>query len=156
MTMKAGELVFIDTNILLSATDTSRSAYEPARNLFRQLLAAGMSPAVSGQVLREYLVVATRPAKENGFGMTPEDAVHNIRQFQKKVVVFDERRSTAELLQRLVLKYRLMGKRIHDANIAAVMKTHGIKYLVTDNLSDFSCFDEISVLSCSQASEEFQ
>lgn len=36
MMMKAGELVLIDTNILLSAADTSRPAYSTARSLFRR------------------------------------------------------------------------------------------------------------------------
>ncbi len=156
MTLTAGELIFIDTNILLSATDISRPSFSAAKALLNLIIQAGYSPVITGQIIREYLVVATRPIQVNGFGMTAGDAVHNIKEFQKRLVVYNEKRSSAELLQHLVLEHQLIGKRIHDANIAAVMKTHGIRYIVTDNTADFSCFSDINVLTCSEAIETFK
>ena len=61
MTIKAGETVFIDTNVLLCATDRFRRHHDEARGVFRAARDAGFSLALSGQIVREYLVVATRP-----------------------------------------------------------------------------------------------
>ena len=150
-----GELIFIDTNILLSATDTSRESHIAAKTIFNKILKAGCNPVACGQVIREYLVVATRPLKSNGLGLSTGDAIHNIRQFMSRITLFEEKLSAVEILQHLIIKHQIAGKRIHDANIAAVMKIHGISYLVTDNKSDFSCFDKIKPLSCSEAVETF-
>lgn len=146
----AGERVFIDTNILLAATDASRTEHEEAIKIFNTIHHAGYHPILSGQVIREYLVVATRPLDVNGLGMNSGDAIHNLKEFQKRAVIYEELRSTAELLQHLIVKHQLKGKRIHDANIAAVMKTHGIKILLTQNKADFNCFEELHIFTIAE------
>jgi predicted nucleic acid-binding protein len=40
-------------------------------------------------------------------------------------------------------QYQIRGKRIHDANIVAVMLTHGVYRLATYNQVDFQQFEEI-------------
>ena len=147
MEMTAGERIFIDTNILLTASDSSREDYSFAQGIFNKIAISGCHPISSGQVLREYLVVATRPKNANGLGLSPGDAVHNIKEFEKRITIYEERKSTADLLQHLVVRYQLKGKRIHDANIAATMKTHGISFLLTQNTADFKCFDEIKAFT---------
>ena len=62
MTIKAGETAFVDTNVLLCATNRSRPHHDEARVLSRAACEAG-SLALS---VREYLVVATRPSKPTG------------------------------------------------------------------------------------------
>lgn len=143
MAMTAGKLIFIDTNILLIASDESRQNHALAKFMFNRLLKTGVHPVFNGQVIREYLTVATRPTSVNGFGMTPSNALHNINQFRKRIQIYDETAVTSELLQHLVLKHELKGKRIHDANLAATMETHGVSTLLTENKKDFLCFDDI-------------
>ncbi len=153
MTPTAGEIFFIDTNVLLTATDNTRKHHFKVKKLFKSAIKAGFHLAFCGQVIREYLVVATRPVDVNGFGLCPGDAVHNIMEFQKLLVTYDEKKTTAESLQHLVVKYLLKGKRIHDANIIATMKTHGIKYLITDNSADFKCFEDIETFKINETLE---
>ena len=57
----AGEILFADTNVFLSATDRSREHHAEARELLQAAGAGKAVLAVSGQIIREYLVVATRP-----------------------------------------------------------------------------------------------
>ena len=61
-----GDTLFVDTNVLLTATDESRPLHREATRLLTGEVIQGLSLAASGQVLREYLVVATRPADVNG------------------------------------------------------------------------------------------
>ena len=62
MAAMVGEVVFVDTSVLLSATDESRSHHEEARRLIAESGTRGVHLAASGQILREYLVVATMAA----------------------------------------------------------------------------------------------
>jgi predicted nucleic acid-binding protein len=58
--MERGEIAFVDTNVLLSATDSAPPDHHIARAVFEKSIPTGVHLAVSGQVVREYLGVATR------------------------------------------------------------------------------------------------
>jgi predicted nucleic acid-binding protein len=147
MTMKAGELLFLDTNILLTATSEDRDNHHLALDLFTLAPASGVHLAVSGQVLREYLVVATRPPGSNGLGLSTSNAIRNVKVFQSRTLLLDEPEEVTERLFDLVDAHGLSGKRIHDANIVAVMKAHLVSTILTSNTSDFATFQEISAIS---------
>ena len=150
MVPKAGDLLFIDTNVLLTATDESRLNHEAARRLITQSASEGLHLAASGQILREYMVVATRPISANGLGLDTRDAIGNINAFLSHLTLYDETEATAGKLRHLALNHNLQGKRFHDANIVATMSVHGIRTLVTDNASDFATFDDIDVVGLSE------
>lgn len=97
----------------------------------------------NGQVFREYLVVATRPLKNNGFGLSPNDALSNIQAFGTCIQLLNESPAVARKLQQLVADDTLKGKRIHDANIVATMQANGLTRLKTYNPSDFMTFEGI-------------
>lgn len=141
------EVVFVDTNVLLSATDESRSHHEEARRLIVESGTRGVHLAASGQILREYLVVATRPAEVNGLGLAVADATANLQQFLRYLHTYDETEAVASRLRDLGLGHGLRGKRFHDANIVATMAAHGIRTLVTENEDDFTAFDEIETVT---------
>ena len=150
MVPKVGDLVFVDTNVFLTATDESRPNHEAARRLIAESGSQGLHLAVSGQVLREYLAVATRPVDANGLGLDTRDAVANVNAFLRHVGMYQETGETASRLRRLGLEHHLRGKRFHDANIVATMSVHGIRSLVTDNVGDFASFSEIDVVSVAE------
>ena len=75
MAMTRGDLVMVDTSILLTATNAHRTGHHCALEVFQKALDAGVHLATCGQILREYLVVATRPVSANGLGLVPEDAL---------------------------------------------------------------------------------
>lgn len=142
-----GDLIFVDTNILLTATDESRQGHKAARRLLSDSGTRGLHLAVSGQILREYLVVATRPLDANGLGLATQEAIFNVNVFLRYVELYEESRASATRLREIGEALRLRGKRFHDANIVATMLVHGIRFLVTDNLSDFASFKDINSLA---------
>ena len=146
MTIRAGETAFVDTNVLLSATDRSRLHHDEARGLSRAAREAGYSLALSGQIIREYLVVATRPVEVNGLGMSPADALHNVGTFTPRAVLCAETEAVSARLRSLTATYALSGKRIHDANVVATMVAHDIHWLITENGDEFEVFSEIQTL----------
>ena len=146
MALPAGEILFVDTNVLLTATDESRSSHREAQRLLAGSGHRGLHLAASGQILREYLVVATRPLDVNGLGLGMRDAATNVSEFLRCMHLYDETEAVARRLRELCVRHDLNGKRIHDANVAATMTVHGIRVLVTQNPGDFTAFQEIEVV----------
>ena len=143
----AGEILFADTNVFLSATDRSREQHAQARELLQAAREGKVVLAVSGQIIREYLVVATRPVEVNGLGLAAEDALKNVNVFTRPPFLFcEESEKVARRLRDLVKTHRLMGKRVHDGNIVATMLAEGIDRLITENVGDFASFEEVEVV----------
>lgn len=135
-------LVVVDTNVLLAATDRSRAAHRAATDFLNH---DERQQAVTPQIVREYLVVATRPVDVNGLGLTTADAVSNVRQFLNDMELLLENLNTTTALIDLIGAYPASGKQIHDANILAVAITHRARVIVTDNPRHFSRFNDAIV-----------
>ena len=145
--MMAGNQLFVDTNILLTATDESRPLHSAATQVLDGSFGQDLRLGASGQVLREYLVVATRPAEVNGLGLSVPDALANIDEFARHLDLYDETVAVSTRLRQLALDHDLRGKRLHDANIVATMAVHRISTLLTQNGSDFAPFRDIAVVA---------
>ena len=121
METKVGETLVLNTNVFLHATDGLKPFHEEARRLITGARTRGFHLAVSGQVLREYLSVATRPANSKGLGLEAPDAVRNVERFSEFTIFLDDAESVAQHLREQARKLRVSGNRIHYANIAATM-----------------------------------
>jgi len=146
MEITVGEILFLDTNILLIATDESRPHHRLARRIITAHNRSGIHLGISGQIIREYLVVATRSQEANGLGLDSADALNNTEAFRQRLVFFDETEAVSIKLRLLTKNYRLIGKRIHDANVVATMLTHSLSKLITENQGDFSVFSEVETV----------
>jgi len=142
----AGETAFVDTNVLLCATDRSCRHHDRAAHLLPTARQAGFALALSGQIIREYLAVATLPADANGLGLRRPDALHNINAFASRVELCEETDAVSARLRALVAAHSLVGKRVHDANLVATMQAHGIHWLITNNAADFADFGDVQTL----------
>jgi predicted nucleic acid-binding protein len=152
--MRVDEVLFLDTNILLGATDESRPHHLLASRLLAASGSFGRRCALSGQIIREYLVVATRSVEANGLGLSADDALANIEQLAERLEFCEETQAVSTRLRSLVRAHRWTGKKIHDANVVATMEAHGITRLVTENPDDFEAYRNITVISLSQATLE--
>lgn len=150
MAIPAGEILFLDTNVLVAATDESRPFHAAAQALIARGRSVGLQGATSGQVIREYLVVATRPMSANGLGLSPADALGNIEKMTRHLQFCDEPESVSIRLRRLVSAGDIAGKAIHDANIVATIAEQGIRLLATENPEDFAGYPEIGMVRLSE------
>lgn len=132
----------LDTNVLLSATDEGRAEHRQAMLVFNDLAGRGTTLYTSGQVMREYLSVATRPMGSNGLGLERADALANARAFGTRTTLLTEDSGVADRLLDLLDQIPCGGKQVHDANIVATMLVHGIDRLITINVADFVRFDD--------------
>lgn len=151
MALTAGDILFADTNIFLIATDRGRRGHQEAGILIAKAHRAGIHLTCSGQVLREYLVVATRAPENNGLGLSPADALANVDAFLEHVVFHEETEDVAGLLRGIIRAGEVTGKRIHDANIVATLRAHGLSILLTENAADFRGFPDIRLVTVDEA-----
>jgi predicted nucleic acid-binding protein len=131
----------LDTNVLLAATDEGRAQHNQALGIVNDWPGRGTTLYTSGQIIREYLAVATRPAEKNGLGMRLADALANVRAFRARTSLLAEDSKVADRLLTLLGDISCGGKQIHDANVVATMLVHGIDTIVTINLVDFTRFE---------------
>lgn len=130
----------LDTNVLLAATDEGRQEHESALAAINIWPASGLVLYTSGQIMREYLAVATRPVQVNGLGISRSDAVANVRALRSRLTLLAEDVKVSERLLQLLDEIECAGARVHDANVVATMLVHGIDAIVTRNVDDFARF----------------
>lgn len=147
MAMPVADRAVLDTNVLLAATDEARPEHDEALAALNVWPASGVVLYTSGQILREYLAVATRPTEQNGLGLERPDAVANARALRQRQYVLSEDRKVSDGLLELLEVVQCSGKQVHDANIVATMLAHGVDTLVTMNVGDFARFgDRVNVV----------
>lgn len=140
MATPVADRAILDTNVLLAATDEAREDHEDAIAAINLWPASGVVLYTSGQILREYLAVATRPVDRNGLGMGQPDAVANVRALRTRLNLLAEDVKVSERLLELLETIECAGKQVHDANVVATMLVHGIDTVVTRNVDDFVRF----------------
>ncbi len=143
MTTKVADRVVLDTNVLLAATDAGRVEYSRAREALDEWPARGTALYTTGQILREYLSVATRPEERNGLGLSQADSVANVRALCGRMRLLDENEKVSVRLLALLDDISCTGKQVHDANIVATMLVQGVDTLVTMNVDDFTRFEKL-------------
>ena len=123
----------MDTSVLLEATDEARSGHAAAR----AFIELGTRLVLSAQVIREFLVVATRPVTANGLEMTLADAMENVCEFRRIIRLLPEERPVLPTFLSLLAETSCRGKRIHDAHLVATAIAHRVASIVTLNTDDF-------------------
>jgi predicted nucleic acid-binding protein len=146
MAMRAADLAtpphraMLDTNVLLAATDEGKAEHDQALEIVNDWPRRGTTLYTSGQIMREYLAVATRPAERNGLGLNLAGALANVRALRGRTSLLAEDGKVADRLLALLVDVECGGKQVHDANVVATMLVHGIDAVVTINLDDFARF----------------
>ncbi len=134
--MAVTERLLVDTNILLEATD-ERRPYHHETKAFIEAYRGLVFPA---QVVREYLVVATRPTSANGLGLSLDHALGNVAEFRRMIRLLGESRPLLPTLLRLLAAVPCRGTQIHDAHIVASAIVHRVEMIVSLNVDDFARF----------------
>ena len=118
--------VFIDTNVLLNAAFAQRENHLVCQQELQNLTSQeGTELWINGQVIREFLRVATKmesEGKELSFG----EIRYRLNRYLTLCLIADETPEVRETLLRLWNELEIRGKHIHDANIVAAMITAGI------------------------------
>lgn len=154
MKIERGIKLLLDTNVLLEATDEGRPLHAKAMALFQNAPADGVDLFIGTQVIREYLVVATRPVENNGLGMSTATALDNIERFRKRASLIAESLRAGEVFLEWVGRFEIRGKKLHDLQILATASVAGVDALVTANQQDFPNPSPLRILPLSEYGQQ--
>lgn len=139
--------VAVDTNIILRCVQLQHPDSGVALQSTLALLQRKHELCWFPQHHYEFWVVATRPKKDNGIGLSVNQTITEINNLHSRFVFHNDLPSLYNTWMQLVSKYAVNGKPAHDTRIVAAMQTHGISHLLTFNVSDFQRYSGITVIS---------
>ena len=134
--------IFVDTNILFYLTNPNDPFGHEAKGRVHELYENNNELFISNPVIREYAFSILRNATYHKmpFPQSVFTLIANINTFRKSFIVISEHKDNLD--NWLVILPQLTSyKDVYDFNIAATMKSEGIKYILTHNVSDFKKFD---------------
>jgi len=131
--------MFVDTNVLVYATQITSPYRDAARTALQHHSTGGARLCLSRQILREYLAVVTRP-QLFASPITMAEALADIERFAAAFELLEDGPEVGVRLAQLCRSVALAGRQVHDANIVATMLAHGETRLLTANRGDFQRF----------------
>jgi predicted nucleic acid-binding protein len=132
----AVERIFLDTSLLVAASVPAHAGHAAARAYLRRVRRKRITFCISPQICREFLAIITRQPVA-GLVYTVEEADGALMEWRAQCELLPEGPDTVNQLIALVRQHKVMGKSVHDCNIAAVMLAHAVTRLATRNAPDF-------------------
>ena len=135
----------VDTNILVYAHREDSEWHESAAAAIAGLAESTHEWAIPWPCLHEFVAIVTHPRIFRT--PTPLDlAVGQVDAWLESpsLIVLSENEAYLESFRELVLKARVTGARIHDARVAAMCSSHGVRELWTAD-RDFSMFSQVRI-----------
>lgn len=131
----------LDSNILIYSLNKGSQYYGKAT----KVLSSGKGFCIAEQNIVETYRVITSDKQFADQVYTPSKAWKQLNIITKNVPVLFKYETTVEILQDLVLRYKLVSYQIYDASLVALMLENGVSEIYTHNDKDFRRFKEIKV-----------
>lgn len=141
--------MLVDTGVLLRLFDRAVPDFSSVRRAVEFLRQQG-TPFTTHQNIAEFWNVATRPIDaRGGYGFSPSKVEWRVRWIERKFRVLTESPNSYSVWRELVRKHALIGTKVHDARLAAVMIAERIDRILTLNAGDFRRYATDGVLVAS-------
>jgi predicted nucleic acid-binding protein len=127
--------ILIDTNIYLYALNAD-SAYH---SRCCHLLKSDLNLFTTVKNISEYFAVCTKLKLDHQIVWSFYDSI------KKNVTVLFPNDESLQLLEVLLIKYKPIGNRVFDLEVASVMMNNQIEFLATINSKDFEQINEIKL-----------
>jgi predicted nucleic acid-binding protein len=128
--------IFLDTSLVVAATIDVHPSHLAAAAFMDAAVADSAALHINPQICREFLVVLTRQPV-SGRTFTPEEALVALEIWMTGCLLLEESEAVVLECLDLVRRFDVHGKQVHDCNIVATMKVHGVGSLATRNPKDF-------------------
>jgi hypothetical protein len=99
----------------------------------------------------ELWVVATRPASQNGLGLSIKEATSELMRLKSMFPLLPDTPAIYPVWESLVIQYQVSGKPAHDPRLVAAMQVHGLATILTFDKSGFSRYAGIKAVHPSAA-----
>ena len=133
--------ILTDTNILLRRTQPDHPSHLVAVESVAKLLAAAEPVYFTLQNISEFWTVATRPLANNGLGFSVALALGELEKIERFLTVLPDVPAVYGEWKRLIVRHGVLGSKVHDARLVAMMNVHGIRRILTFNTDDFKRYN---------------
>ncbi len=137
----------VDTSVLVRTIHLTSPLFPVAVDALTALRWQGEKLCVIPQNIIEFWAVATRPAANNGLGLSTADAKNEVSKIKAMFVVQPDTPAIFAAWEYLVEHYQVSGKPTHDARLVAAMQAHGITHILTFNTADFKRYNDLITVS---------
>jgi predicted nucleic acid-binding protein len=143
----------LDTGILLRLADDRDQQHLLITRAVRTLIGQRHELLITTQNVAEFCNVATRPTANHGFGLSPDEVLGLLEQeIEPLCSVLAEPDTVCRELKRLIAKYTVSGKQVHDARLVAMMLVWQIENVLTLNDRDFRRYEPEGITVTTPAS----
>ena len=137
--------IFLDTNVLVSAIDTTRENHKKVISLIEKIKEKEVQGFISTQIIGEFYVSLTRSFGGINAPLTPEEAGKEIEEMLSSGIF------TVLPITELILRKALIlasdkgikGINFWDVVVVATMLENEISILYTENVKDFKKFNQL-------------
>ena len=140
----------LDTNLLARTVQLSHPMHRLAADALAELRRQGDVLCLVPQNLYEFWAVCTRPAAQNGLGMSLAQTQTEFARIKTVFTLLDDTPDIFPQWEHLVIQYQIQGKNAHDARLVAAMMVHGLNRILTFNVGDFQRYQTLTVLDPQQ------
>lgn len=137
--------ILLDTNILTRLAQPNHLSYAVASSAIHRLRQRQYQICIVPQIIYEFWAVCTRPAEQNGLGLSVAEAIGEVEHIKRLFRLIRTETGVYERWQKLVATVGAKGKTSHDARLVAAMERHAIIELLTFKSGHFERFDRIIV-----------
>ena len=143
--------VLVDTNVVARIAQPTHSHHQTALAALAALESPPGEMFVVPQVLYGFWTVCTRPAGDNGLGLTTAQAQVEQAKALSLFALLPDTPAIFPKWQRLVSRHDVKGKTAHDARLVAAMSVHGLAHILTFNGADFARYPGTTVIDPASA-----
>lgn len=141
-----GTPYLVDSNILLRWVKPDDRDYPLVVAAIDAILADGGVLCYTSQNVAEFWNTCTRPLDQNGFGLSPRETDRRARAFEDRLRFLPDSAAVHEEWRASLVTQNVSGVQVHDARLAAAMRVHGIKRVLTFNQRDFARYPDIEAV----------
>lgn len=103
-----------------------------------QLASQGAILNYTHQNIAELWNAMTRPVVRNGLGLTVVEAEREVHAIEAGMIFLPDSEAVYREWKRIIVHQAVLGVQVHDARLAAAMYVHGVTYILTFNVADFT------------------
>ncbi len=138
--------VLVDTNILLRSAQPNHPLCSQAVHAVSRLLRQSDSVFFCSQNIAEFWNVATRPADKNGLGLTIAEVMKEVASIENLLTLLPDSPRIYHQWKRIVTQHNVLGVKVYDARLVAVMNLYSLDTMLTFNTDDFKRYANIAPL----------
>ncbi|SRR6266851_528793 len=141
-----GALYLVDSNVLLRWIKPDDRDYPLVVSAIEIALQNDAVLCYTSQNVGEFWNTCTRPLERNGYGLSPQEADRRAAIFERKLRLLPDSLAVHQEWRRLLVTHNVSGVQVHDARLAAAMRVHAVKRVLTFNEKDFARYPGIEAV----------